>query len=296
MTGFRRFVSHDDDSGRWTDFAFRDGDIVISTRSKHGTTWMQMICALLVHGGPDLPAPLNRLSPWLDHRVESIDDVIARLDAQDHRRIVKTHTPLPGIPIDPRATYVVVGRHPLDGALSMYHHGRNIDRQRLAELTGRPAGTGPVAASEAEWLRAFVEADPDPEEAFESLPGVLWHLGDAWDRRHEPNVVLVHYHDLETDLAGEMRRLAGELSIGIDESALPGLVEAAGFEAMRERAAQTAPDALGVLRDRDAFFRSGRSGGGPLLLTDEELTRYHERCAELAPAELLGWLNRPAQG
>ena len=44
----------------------RDGDIVISTRSKSGTTWLQMICALLVFQTPDLPAPLGELSPWLD--------------------------------------------------------------------------------------------------------------------------------------------------------------------------------------------------------------------------------------
>ena len=35
----------------------------------------------------------------------------------------------------------------------------------------------------------------------DSLPGVMWHLSDAWARRGEPNVVLVHYfNDLSTDL------------------------------------------------------------------------------------------------
>ena len=36
------------DSDRWRGFVFRSGDIVISTPPKCGTTWMQMICALLV--------------------------------------------------------------------------------------------------------------------------------------------------------------------------------------------------------------------------------------------------------
>ena len=58
-----RYVSADEDSGRWERFAFRQGDIVISTRSKSGTTWLQMICALLVFQTPDLPAPLPELSP-----------------------------------------------------------------------------------------------------------------------------------------------------------------------------------------------------------------------------------------
>jgi hypothetical protein len=53
-----RYTSSDDDSMRWHAFQFRHGDIVISTRSKSGTTWVQMICALLIFGEPELPAPL----------------------------------------------------------------------------------------------------------------------------------------------------------------------------------------------------------------------------------------------
>src|SRR3954453_18544759 len=87
-----RYLSDDDDSGRWAGFPFHRGDIVISTRSKSGTTWMQMICALMVFGSPDLPAPLPVLSPWVDHAIEPIADVVARLQAQRHRRFVKTHT------------------------------------------------------------------------------------------------------------------------------------------------------------------------------------------------------------
>ena len=59
-----RYRSSDEDSDRWSQFRFRPGDIVISTRSKHGTTWMQMICALLVFQSTDLPMPLSDLSPW----------------------------------------------------------------------------------------------------------------------------------------------------------------------------------------------------------------------------------------
>ena len=52
-----RYQSPDEDSGRWHGFEFRPGDIVISTRSKSGTTWMQMICLLLIFETPELPGP-----------------------------------------------------------------------------------------------------------------------------------------------------------------------------------------------------------------------------------------------
>src|SRR3954469_16062985 len=117
MAGPIRYVSHDDDSGRWDGFPYREGDIVISTRSKSGTTWMQMICALLIFQSPDLPAPLPHLSPWLDCLVIPLDEVYTRLAAQRHRRFIKTHTPLDGVPMNPDVSYVVVARHPLDMAV-----------------------------------------------------------------------------------------------------------------------------------------------------------------------------------
>ena len=51
-----RYVSPDEDSARWSGFPWRAGDVVISTRSKSGTTWMQMICALLIFGRTCRPA------------------------------------------------------------------------------------------------------------------------------------------------------------------------------------------------------------------------------------------------
>ena len=140
-----RYRSHDEDSAHWLDFPFRSGDIVISTRSKSGTTWVQMMCALLVFQTPQLPSKLSTLSPWLDWLVNPRDDVYAHLSAQAHRRFIKTHTPLDGLPCDERVTYIVVARHPLDMAVSLYHQGDNLNRQRLRELTGQPAATSIVA-------------------------------------------------------------------------------------------------------------------------------------------------------
>ncbi len=287
-----RYHSSDEDSGRWTDFAFRDGDIVISTRSKSGTTWMQMICALLVFGTPQLPARLADLSPWLDWLVQPQDEVFARLEAQHHRRFIKTHTPLDGVPLRPEVTYVVVARDPLDMAVSLYHQSSNLDRERIAELTGQPVAERRARLPLEQWLRSWAESEADPREELDSLPGVMWHLSDAWARRLDGNVVLVHYDDLQRDLAGQMRHLAARLRIDVPDDAWPGLVEAATFERMRERADALAPDPSAVLKSRQAFFRSGSSGSGRSLLTPAERERYRARCDELGPADMLAWLLR----
>lgn len=287
------YLSPDEDSARWRHLAFRDGDIVVSTRSKSGTTWVQTICALLLHG-PRLPAPLAVLSPWLDHAVRPVEDVVADLDAQPHRRIVKTHTPLDGVPVDPRVTYVVVGRHPLDLAVSLYHQGDNIDRARLAELTGVPARPRGARPSVHDWLVSWTRAETTPGEQMDSLAGVLSHVTDAWRRQQGggQDVLLVHYADLLADLEGEMRRIADRLRVEVPEARWPELVEAATFSSMSARADELVPDALGVLKDRSRFFRSGTSGSGRAVLSAEEIADYERRVAGLAPPEVVAWLHR----
>ncbi|MFG1607130.1 sulfotransferase domain-containing protein [Actinoplanes sp. NPDC049265] len=318
-----RYRSSDEDSGRWYGFPFRAGDIVISTRSKSGTTWMQMICALLIFQTADLPAPLATLSPWLDWLIVPRDEVLARLAAQRHRRFIKTHTPLDGVPIDPRVTYIVVARDPLDLAVSLFHQGDNLNRARIAELTGAPPPVDepapppddepmpppvhePMPSPDDEQapppvdepapppdmraaLLRWIEQDVAPADDLDSLPGVMWHLTDAWRR---PGVLLVHYADLLADLDAEMRRIAERLGIPVPDEVWSDLVEAAKFERMRGRAAELAPDPAGIMKDRTAFFRRGGSGSGRELLSDDEFARYQARAAELAPPDLLAWLHR----
>jgi aryl sulfotransferase len=294
-----RYRSPEEDSARWDGFPFRWGDIVISTRSKSGTTWVQMICALLIFQSPELPAPLGRLSPWLDHLIMTRGEVYAELAAQAHRRFIKTHTPLDGIPLDPAVTYIVTARHPLDMAISLYRQGGNIDRLRLAELTGKSPDPGPGAGRKSlrDWLADWIDRDADPREELDSLPGVMTHLADAWARRAERNILLVHYDDLCCDLEGQMRQLAGHLAISVPEPAWPALVQAATFEHMRARADQLTP-APGILKNTAAFFYRGHSGARSEVLSDQEIAHYYARTAQMAPADMLTWLhgrdgNRP---
>jgi hypothetical protein len=289
-----RYQSPDEDSGRWSGFPFRSGEIVISTRSKSGTTWAQMICALLVFQDADLPRRLSDISPWLDFLGTPKNEVYKQLAAQDHRRLIKTHTPLDGIPLDDRVTYVVVARHPLDMAVSLYHQRDNIDRDRMRELTGQPASTAPSTRSPLrDWLLRWIRADHDPREAMDSLPGVMWHLSDAWNRRSQPNVLLLHYAQLSADLDGQMHLIADRLGIFVPPDRWPDLVQAATFDRMRERSSQLIPGSTGVLKDPAAFFRRGSSGAGREVLSNEEFAEYEDRASALAPPDLITWLHRP---
>jgi hypothetical protein len=113
------------DSQRWDGFAARDGDIIVCTPYKSGTTWVQMICALLVFRTTQLPRPLAEISPWLDLRVAPIANVLASYAAQSHRRIIKTHTALDGLPYFDNVTYLYCARDPREIFISMWNHGKN---------------------------------------------------------------------------------------------------------------------------------------------------------------------------
>jgi hypothetical protein len=290
----RRYQQEGRDNTRWFGFPFRDGDIVISTPAKTGTTWIQTICALLIFAEPELPGQLGRLSPWLDHLVVPRDEVYALLAAQQHRRFIKTHTPLDGLPLDPRASYLVTARHPLDAAVSLYHHRANSDDARWRQLMGEPEPAMPPPPPEGlrDWLLGWIANDDDPADDLDTLRGLMYHLTDAWARRAEPNVMLVHYDDLYADLESQMRWLACRLGITVAERAWPALVLAAGFESMSRNADQLVP-APGLFKSNAAFFRRGSSGAGREILSDAELVAYEARVAGLAPSDLVAWLHSP---
>jgi hypothetical protein len=291
---YRSIVS---DSGRWDGFAFRPGDVVISTPSKCGTTWTQMLCALLIFDGPEFPAPLETMSPWLDNCIRPLGEVTADLAAQTHRRVIKTHTPLDGLPLHADVTYLVVGRDPRDAAISLEHHVANMDFAHFLKLRAAAVGNEDLAAlperrvpseDPAERFRTFV-ADEAPGGQT-TLASMLHHLDTGWQRRRDPNVALFHYADLQADLASELLRLAGVLGIPCSPERARELAAEASLQRMRERGADVAPSAsLGIWKDVRAFFRSGGSGEWRERVSAADLAAYEARVATLVGPDLAAW-------
>jgi aryl sulfotransferase len=290
------------DSARWGAVRLRPGDIVISTPPKCGTTWTQMICVLLVHQRPDLGAPLSVLSPWVDMLGTPIGEVVATLEAQPHRRVIKTHTPLDGLPRGEDVTYICVARDPRDTAISMGGHRDNMDIERFGSARAEVATVdgeaglplppaGQPALSERERFWHWVDDVSPPTEAPSSLLRTLRHLEQFWEVGADPGIVLLHYDDLSADLEGEMRALADRLGIVAPEARWPELVEAAGFAAMKRQAGALAPTSMGrsFWRDPGQFFRLGTSGQWRELLDGDDLERYRRRVADLVPSDLATW-------
>jgi len=293
----RRYQGFMADSARWERFTFRPDDVVISTPSKCGTTWMQTIVGMLLLDRVELGAPISTISPWLDILIRSDDEILGGLERQSHRRFIKTHTPLDGVPRAESVTYITVARHPLDVALSDRDHFLNTREGHVAELRVATSGPPPDAPGSeaapddpAEFLRWFIDNNEQPNGSGpHGLLDYCHQIRTYWDARHEPNVHLFHYSDMWADRDGEMRRVAAALDVSVDEQRWSEFVEAAGLESMRSRATHTAPEAdVGLWVSAEQFFRSGGRRDWATLMSSDDLSHFETRLHDLA-GDAAGW-------
>ena len=196
----RELMNHHMDSTVWNDFTFRDDDIVIVTYAKSGTTWLQQIVGQMIsHGDENLP--VHAISPWVDLRVPPAAEKLAMLEAQTHRRMVKTHLPLDALVFSPKAKYLYVARDGRDAVWSLHSHFVNAKQDLYDALNNTPGLVGPKVdrppASVHEYYRQWFAGDGYPIWPF-------WeNIRSWWGVRHLPNVKLMHFNDMKRDLAAE---------------------------------------------------------------------------------------------
>ena len=302
------------DSRRWEKFEPRSDDIVIATFAKCGTTWTQRIVDLLVFQSPDI-RPFGSISRWLDATIfYTIEEDIASLSAQKHRRYVKSHLPFDALPVWDTVKYIHVGRDGRDASLSWKNHREGFTPHINARIAANAmalaaAGNGPPPAPPApapKDPRAYLaqwmdELEAQADEKSGPTMGLDYFAFEAtyWRERRRPNLLMVHYNDLKEDLAGEMRRISDFLEIDTPEALMPELVEAARFESMKKGGDALFPE-LKLVFDRgaDRFINKGESGRWREYMTADDVARYQRISAKRATPGLASWLEcgRPGAG
>ncbi len=284
----RELHSHHFDSTIWNDFQFRGNDVIIATYAKSGTTWMQQIVAqMLFNGDPDLA--VAEMSPWLDLRVPPKEVKLPMVEAQTHRRIIKTHLPLDALAYSPKAKYIYIGRDGRDVLWSMYNHHVNANRAWYETLNDTPGRVGPPIepppADIRQYWRDWMDRDGHPFWPF-------WeNLRTWWQIRTLPNILFVHFNDLKRDMPGEMRRIARCLDIPIDESRWVTILEYCSFDWMKKNAAKSVPLG-GAFWDGGAevFIHKGVNGRWLDTLTADESAEYEKRVVRELGPECACWL------
>ena len=121
----RVYRCHHLDSTRWDDIVPRPDDIVITTSLKAGTTWTQRIVSLLVFQTVELPNTLHWVSPWPDSRfIIPKAEMREVVESLRHRRFLKSHLALDGLPYRESTKYIYVGRDTRDVFMSTWNHIR----------------------------------------------------------------------------------------------------------------------------------------------------------------------------
>jgi len=197
-------------------YAPSPGDVFVSTYPKCGTTWMQYIVYLLVHGGAPLPAGA-RLDAVFPH-LEEVGEASVR--ALPEPRLIKTHLQFERTPWHPAARYIYVARNPFDCAVSFYHHTRGFVRHYdFADGTFD------------EFFECFIRGEVDFGDYFDHLASWLAHVD-------EPNVLFLTYEQMLADPRAAGVAVGGFLGGAAARAAaapelLARIVEASSFDAMR---------------------------------------------------------------
>jgi aryl sulfotransferase len=284
----RELHNHHFDSTVWNDFQFRHGDIVIATYAKSGTTWLQQIVSQLLFNGAE-GLPVAEMSPWLDLRVPPKDVKLAALEAQTHRRFLKTHLPVDALVFSPSAKYIYIGRDGRDVVWSLYNHHVNANDSWYESINDTPGRVGPPIsrppADIGQYFHEWLVGDGYP---FWSL----WeNVRSWWAIRDLPNVLFVHFADLKRDLPGSIRRIAAFLDIPIDEAQLPAILEHCSFDYMKQNATKAVPLG-GRAWDGGAktFIYKGTNGRWRDVLSEEESAAYEGRARAELGATCAAWL------
>jgi aryl sulfotransferase len=284
----REFHNHHFDSTIWNDFRFRDDDIVIATYAKAGTTWTQQIIGqLLFHGDPTVE--VAEMSPWLDLRVPPKEVKLPLVEAQTHRRFLKTHLPVDALRFSPMAKYVYIGRDGRDVVWSMYNHHANANEKWYEALNDTPGRVGPPIerppADVRQYWRDWMDKDGHPFWPF-------WeNVRSWWAIRDLPNVMLLHFSELKRDLPGQIRRMARFLEIPIDESRFDAIVEHCSFDWMKNNATRSVPLG-GAFWDAGAqvFIHRGVNGRWRDVLRAGESAEYEARAIRELGEAAARWL------
>ena len=292
----RSIHNHHFDSCRWDHFEHRDDDIVIASPYKSGTTWLQAIVAHLVFGKA-LPAPLADLSPWLEANYHDLEAVSGALKQQSHRRFIKSHLPLDALPWDPHRRFLYIARDGRDVAMSLWNHYLNWSDQAHELVNQIPNDRGETFPRPPKDVHTFFEAwlhrgwldwerDGWPYWSF------FHNVQSWWEHHQQPNILLLHYGDLKSNLPGEISRIATFLGMEVDSEQLTTVAVAVDFAAMRQHSDRYVPCGGRLWKGGAAsFLYRGTNGRWRGVLSSEQLAAYDRVSREALSPACHNWLH-----
>ncbi|XP_035214110.1 sulfotransferase family cytosolic 1B member 1-like [Stegodyphus dumicola] len=237
------------------DYCPRDGDIIIASYPKTGTTWLQYTVLQIISKGELFPSmqELDRVCPFMEIAG------VAAVQSLQELRSYKHHFPYNMVKKNPKAKYLYIYRNPEDTVTSYFHFLKN---------------RGSYKCDFQDFFERFIRG----EQAY----GCYFdHVLSYFAAKEDKNILLVSYEKLQANRkAGilEIAKFLGEnyyKSMIADNSVLEKVLEKTSFDYMKNHLRMILP---AQENDRDkpqeiTFFRKGVVGDGKDFLTNEQKQR-----------------------
>jgi len=298
----RIYQNHHLDSTRWSGFQPRDGDIIVTTSYKSGTTFTQCILASLILGEIESLAKVeDEVSPWIDKRPEDepLSETYARLEQQTHQRFIKSHLAMDGLPYFDNVHYLVVARDPRDVFMSFANHYGNYTQFAFEQFNDAALPGEPLPPFEKDihqlWKNWIGSGWFDWESEGFPFWGNMHHTQSYWPYRDLPNVHFLHYTDMLNDRPGTIRRIAGWIGHPVSDEEVQRVADEASFASMKKKAIKADEEAGSeepqfFAGGNASFINKGTNGRWRDVLTEEDLVLYEDTKARVLAPDCANWL------
>lgn len=233
----------------------KDGDLVVATGAKSGTTFMLYCTHQIRTKGTDTNNELfpdvslatpwpdlkqSRAGTWSEQKDRYNDTVLADgrklKDIWDNPafpfRIFKSHYAPPELPVRKKGgkkiKYLAMARNGIDVAASMtdfYSSHTDEFRKLWGGFPPDISGGDPSAEEPPAAVKDMLPPGPMAEIYF-------GYVKKWWEFRNDPNVLYLHYADVRNDLKGHVTKLAKFLDVDLNENELNVVTKRCGIEHM----------------------------------------------------------------
>ncbi|KAF2893636.1 hypothetical protein ILUMI_12537 [Ignelater luminosus] len=265
-------------------FEVYDDDVWVASFPKAGTTWTQEMVWMIANNLDFQGAKqsLRERFPFLEISTilkrESVLHEASNLPIPQYHtnsveytknlqrpRFIKSHLPFSLLPEQlqsgtrsPKMIYVV--RNPKDTCISYYHHGTLLMGWTIS-------------------LENFVKVFM----ADKSTYGSYWkHVLGYWNKRHLPNLLIIKYEDMKSNLPSVIKTVAQFLNKEITEEQIQLLCKHLSFESMKSNPAVNFEELAKKLRKSNmvakdgTFIRTGIVGKYKEELSPETINKFNE--------------------
>ena len=117
------------------------------------------------------------------------------------------------------------------------------------------------------------------------------HIRSWWEIRDLPNVLLLHFNNLKSDLEDEMRSIARFLEIEVDGALWRVMVEHCTFDYMKEHASTVVGPLEALFKGGGkTFINKGTNGRWRDVLTATDIQKYEKAASENLAPDCASWL------